>query len=81
MLDETHVTDAHYKLDPELESYEETIARIDSSSRIAEDLNKKAQNTDPLTAAMLRACASSIWRANLTDYQRIFMRRGVSNVW
>lgn len=72
-----HVSDEQYRLDPTLESYEETIARIDSSSRIAEDIHRKSQNTDPLTAATLRACATAIWRNNLSDYQRIFMRRGM----
>ena len=76
MLDELNVTDAHYQIDPTLESYEATMARIDSSSRIAEDLNRKAKNTDPITAQTLRACAQSIWSRNIEDYQRIFMRRG-----
>ena len=70
-----HISDSNYLL----ETYDETIQRINSSARIAEEVYHKANNTDPLTAATLRAAANAIWKHNLNDYQRIFMQRGSNN--
>lgn len=69
------ITDADYIVDMALEPYDEFLARINHTNREAVDLYAAARDRDPIIANQLRTAADSIWKSNLSEFQRRFLRR------